>query len=58
MWVFVFILLVIVLFYPRDKGTEPFINNLTEDYQRSRSDKEPTEVKDYFEKPAMNCPQN
>ena len=60
MWVFVFIVFVIVLFYPKDKDrvVEPFLNSDSEDYQRSKFDKEPAKVKDYFEKPMMNCPQN
>ena len=58
MWVFVFIFLVIVLFYPSDNGVEAFDNSKVEDYQRSTFDKEPVIVKDYFDNPIMKYPQN
>ena len=58
MWVFVFILFVIVLFYPKDIVTESFDNSKVEDYQKSTFDNEPVTVKDYYENPIMKYPQN
>jgi hypothetical protein len=57
MWVFVFILFVIALFYPKDTDTEAFAN-ATEDYQKSTEDKEPVKVEDYYDNPIMKYPQN
>ena len=54
MWIFVFIIFVILLFYPVE---EPFVNDFIKNFQRSKFDKEPEQLKDYFEKPLMNCPQ-
>jgi hypothetical protein len=57
MWVFIFILFVILLFYPQN--TEQFANQWNlKNFQRSIVDKEPTKIKDYFENPMVNCPQN
>ena len=58
MWVFIFVLFVILLFYPQeDERVEPFTNHWSKDFQRSTYDKDPEKLKDYFEKPMMNCPQ-